>query len=161
MCHAGRKGREVGRSWPAQHVRDEQSVPCGRGDEPDRRSVARIRAGVYVQHEQVAIVQMPGDVLAEARELVRLHRLIDRTPRHALARPGLPDDELVARAAAGVRRRHHAERPTLRRDSLAAAQGMSVQFGGRGVPVQRPPRCEAGIAEPCHCGGGTTVGGVW
>src|SRR5207244_395267 len=69
-------------------------------------------------------------------------------------------DELVVRAAAGVRRGHGAEGAAFHDDALATPHCVLVELGRRGIPMDGPPRREARGLERGGPGAFRRPGGV-
>ena len=76
------------------------------------------------------------NVRLEALELLGRDRLVHLAPPDLIGGLGLLDEELVVGAAAGMRRRHGAERPSPgRHDPFAPAEGVLVELRRRQIPV--------------------------
>src|SRR5437764_10356338 len=71
----------------------------------------------------------------EALEVLGRHRLVHAAPPHVPLRRTVPDDELVARTATGVRARHRAEGAAVRDHALAAPRGVLVKRRRHEVPM--------------------------
>ena len=64
------------RRRPQEQAAGEQAVPGLLGHDAQRQAVARVGAGVAVEDEQVAVLEVGADLIAEAVERRRAHRLV-------------------------------------------------------------------------------------
>ena len=142
-----REAWQVLRRRDDEEIADEEVLPRELVDEADRQAVARIGAGVEILHEQLALGEMGQDIRFEGRELLRVDRLVHVSPGHVAFARRLAHDELVVRRSARVRAGLAHDRPVGRQLSLAAADGVLVQWWGRKVPVNFTGRVQALLLE--------------
>jgi hypothetical protein len=104
--------------------------------------VRRVGAGERVDDVDVLVLEVRGDLLAQALEVLLRDRLVDLAPPDAVLGSGFPDDELVLRRPAGVPAGVDDERSALGEPALAAPQRVRVKQRGRRVAVDAAGRAQ-------------------
>jgi hypothetical protein len=110
--------------------------------------VRRIGARERVDDVEVLALEVRDDLAAQAVEPLFGQLAVYVPPADPPLRTRLADDELVLRRAAGVEAGVDDERPTLGEASVADEQGMRVEQGRGGTPVDASDRMDAVLVEP-------------
>ena len=111
---------------PAQHVVDEQGVPCQLGDDAHIQAMGRIGAAEQVVDEILAALHVFEHIRMQAVESVGRHRFVVFPPDGIFDRR-LANDEFVVGRAAGVLAGGHEERAAVTDFAFAACNGFLYQ----------------------------------
>ena len=119
---------EVVRVGGLEHRLREERVVRVRGEDAHRKAVLRVGAAVRVDHVDVTLLEVGGDLPAQSVEVLLGDLGVHVAPPDPLFRAGLADDELVLRRAAGEAAGVDDERPALGEDALAAVDRRGVEL---------------------------------
>ena len=124
----GLEARQLARFGPHQQGADEEIVPGELVDHADPDAVLGLRAAVEVGDVELVLVgERQQEIVVQAVERVRVHRLVAVVPPDHVLGQRVLDGELVLGAAAGVLAGADDQRPVLGEQALAAADRMLDQ----------------------------------
>ena len=119
---------EVVRVGGLEHRLREERVVRVRGEDAHRKAVLRVGAAVRVDHVDVPLLEVGGDLPAQPVEVLLGDLGVHVAPPDPVFRAGLPHDELVLRRAAGEAAGVDDEPAGVREDTFAAVERSRVEL---------------------------------